>query len=213
MADDKEQPLPQHRGSVGAVNLVQEDEVQVQVEQVEVGNRQPTIQGQQQSALGNRQQAGTRQRQAVQGQQQQRTPGFPSTAGNTVDQNMASAQKEHQSHRMKWSFSRLDLAGGLSISPKMLTTPRLSLQLQAILGMLLQVCSRVGPPVLKSILSTLQSTQIIDLEEHASEELTGREKSLAEAIETLSGRVDTTTLFNDSWRDYGSQYSTRWSST
>ncbi|KAI9530519.1 hypothetical protein NQZ68_000009 [Dissostichus eleginoides] len=43
---------------------------------------------------------------------------------------------------------------------------------------------------------TLQSTQIIDLEEHASEELTGREKSLAEAIETLSGRVDTTTLFN-----------------
>ncbi|XP_033939750.1 uncharacterized protein [Pseudochaenichthys georgianus] len=44
--------------------------------------------------------------------------------------------------------------------------------------------------------STLQSTQIIDLEEHASEELTGREKSLAEAIETLSGRVDTTTLFN-----------------
>jgi len=65
------------------------DEVQVQGEQVEVGNRQPTIQGQQQSALGNRQQARKRQRQAVQGQQQQRTPGFPSTAGNTVDQNMA----------------------------------------------------------------------------------------------------------------------------
>ncbi|KAF3842613.1 hypothetical protein F7725_024564 [Dissostichus mawsoni] len=64
----------------------QNHEVQVQVEQVEVGNRQPTIQGQQQSALRNRQQAGTRQRQAVQGQQQQRTPGFPSTAGNTVDQ-------------------------------------------------------------------------------------------------------------------------------
>ncbi|KAF3840332.1 hypothetical protein F7725_019049, partial [Dissostichus mawsoni] len=64
---------------------------EVQGEQVEVGNRQPTIQGQQQSDLGNRQQAGTRQRQAVQGQQQQRTPGFPSTAGNTVDKNMARA--------------------------------------------------------------------------------------------------------------------------
>ncbi|KAJ4930254.1 hypothetical protein JOQ06_019260 [Pogonophryne albipinna] len=98
MADDKEIELQNAARRV--VDLLrsalaeptsQNHEVQVQGEQVEVGNRQPTIQGQQQSALGNRQQAGTRQRQAVQGQQQQRTPGFPSTAGNTVDKNMARA--------------------------------------------------------------------------------------------------------------------------
>ncbi|KAF3859818.1 hypothetical protein F7725_000073 [Dissostichus mawsoni] len=97
MADDKEIELQNAARRVDLLRSAlaeptsQNHEVQVQVEQVEVGNRQPTIQGQQQSALGNRQQAGTRQHQAVQGQQQQRTPGFPSTAGNTVDQNMARA--------------------------------------------------------------------------------------------------------------------------
>ncbi|KAJ4937809.1 hypothetical protein JOQ06_002439 [Pogonophryne albipinna] len=91
MADDKEIELQNAARRV--VDLLRSAlaEPTSQNQQVEVGNRQPTIQGQQQSALGKRQQAGTRQRQAVQGQQQQRTPGFPSTAGNTVDQNMARA--------------------------------------------------------------------------------------------------------------------------
>ncbi|XP_034006682.1 uncharacterized protein LOC117498596 [Trematomus bernacchii] len=374
MADDKEIELQNATRRV--VDLLrsalaeptsQNHEVQVQGEQVEVGNRQPTIQGQQQSALGNRQQAGKRQRQAVQGQQQQRTPGFPSTAGNTVDQNMArgpspwigalrstpiqffllnqctertpkssdemvllqaglgrrtlnipeNADHSQISYILMQSYSKMvplegawmlhKAAGGsgqrklsvlapeaegytgaylakalggkgclyiMPIQDTLDTSPlpysseefenmpkarcatcHLSMPVQLLalhaqecepsscsdrmdlepdldpdldespatsnpgnaspsvlpcrtscskidIKVACPLCSELFPEYFVEIHastcreSTLQSTQIIDLEEHASEELTGRVKSLAEAIETLSGRVDTTTLFN-----------------